>query len=1658
MNKFSILISLVILIKNIWLSSSQTSKTLFVSANYEGCNTTCTGNYDQPFDSILNVLWFYNNSDIALTIILIPNETLDHYILGAELNQDGSSYYNYTRSDVLTPILSDSNGEGEEEYSYNQYSQNEYLVFNIYSLSIKPLFCTEYNETLYNETCIDDTESVTVHIKISYLNIFSEEMEIRNIIFDGIEDIQQLQMLSQLTQDIHLFTINSNWFDNLDKCLYQRIRCCDDYDEITGFSNIFSDVRCTRLDLAFPVILKTYLTSTNFITIDSSNATKLTLTGSTIRNVWMPFNQAFFGINGNIILSVENTTLMNNSMNIGIFYFDGFGSAEFLNISFCNYVIKFDMSLGTTWVFINMMLYTEIPPDNEIISINLENMTVITSNFYMIILINGNEMTSVAITNISISCANDESNRCSNNVQYTFTGQIQALEFLNVYNVTVINSIFTNITGAFMAWNIQFFAISNCYFKNNFGFGGGAVSAWADTIQWPVPFSMDINQCIFESNVAIQGGGIYYNDNGFTVKITIRNSQFYNNYAQEGCGGGIWISVQDPELNSTFEFSNLTMINNSASAGGGIILLVDFLNTDYYTSSAGFFITLQNSTFLSNNANFGVIDTSLFTIAHFLSELDLVTTGVGGAFYLSCKGHCTTTLTNNNFTNNKADIFGGAICTSEAIIQASLFYNNSASTGGAIFAIRVNYIVDPKTDFMIISCNFINNSAITEIAYIQQEGGAIFIDIQESLNMPTIRDSIFQSNEAKQRGGAISGSAIIISTNFSFNQANLGGALSGYNYNITSCFFNNNYAYNDSVFGKGGAIYLYAGTLLLPSIINQTKFFGNIADMSGGAITTLTTPPIIDSSQVTFSQNKANVYGNDISAYAIELMLWTNETIEQINYEVSIDSANKTIYREYSITTRSGVQDNNLSFALLDMFGQIVKEDSSSQLYFVLLNHSNASNYYISTVPYYSIASRGIYKYFAGSEIIYKSGSNATTIPKATGLANFSGWKTAVVTINFTFLSCQLGEIYQNTTCNVCPNHYYSVSLDPFFPGPCLECDPDALCLGGDVVTPKPGFWRKNNTATIVTECPNYDACNGSSNLIQYGNNERNCSIGYYGNLCNNCELNYAKLNETSCYSCNDPVYYLIALISSLIKVFLIVDTIRSTLRATGSKDMQKLEIRKAVYLKILVNYVQLMMYAGNFGIRWPSTTSSSFTFLAKFSFTMDIASVECVNASTGVFSLTNIFYIKSLVTMMMPMILVSGCCLLALLEYSQFPCLKKINNLLSSKKINIISTLLVILVYYSQTVLDSAFSIFQCRNLYRNDEPEYYILRSPNLQCFTDTHKIWSITVATPIIILWGIVIPISLAVVIRKDKSKLDHHETQKKLSFVVKGYKQSFPSILWESYYILRKLIMVIVVVFTPLISISFSISLCIAITIIALLIQVHYEPFTDSIPNRLEKLSIGSALIVYFAGSYFEANLDSKYDFIIVSIMLIGIFSFIAYWSLHFMRLFAVIIQGKIGKFLLRVLKNPENLHRDQIEEKKILELTNHKDLDKMCENDDELLLKNQNMAEINGETDSQRDIPEENISLKDFLMVHNTTQGFTKKSNHYYDHTKNRFGVTTTEIIIPPENMIVDSEDEEIKQYIKRATMATRLIGKQRKSKRTKNSTLVKSHNSVLNIN
>ena len=324
---------------------------------------------------------------------------------------------------------------------------------------------------------------------------------------------------------------------------------------------------------------------------------------------------------------------------------------------------------------------------------------------------------------------------------------------------------------------------------------GGAIYSEGD---------LSVFNCNFTGNHApISGGAI------FSAKVDIHFSTFANNYVDTALA--TCIDEEGNEFNiteggsagavSAFDYlicDDSTFINNYA------------LSKDEYSGIAGALyssgdMTLINDKFISNRADLmagailccdnedeQTVIKSKLTISNCIFENNYIGPEFdesieyqplgGGAIVIVSTG--SNTITNSNFTNNKANgVF--ILMEGEGIGQLISDDNdtgfiNNGPAGGAIYSI---------TNLKCDNCNFIRNHAFT--------GGAICV-VSEDNSIVTISKSNFYDNNASDCGGAvcIQGNGKITECNLINNPSKYGQVIYEDGYTFT---FNNNYwgsAYN----------------------------------------------------------------------------------------------------------------------------------------------------------------------------------------------------------------------------------------------------------------------------------------------------------------------------------------------------------------------------------------------------------------------------------------------------------------------------------------------------------------------------------------------------------------------------------------------------------------------------------------------------------------------------------------------------------------------------------------------------------------------------------------------------------------------------------------------------------------------------------------------
>ena len=169
--------------------------------------------------------------------------------------------------------------------------------------------------------------------------------------------------------------------------------------------------------------------------------------------------------------------------------------------------------------------------------------------------------------------------------QYYYTPNRAAL-YLTGSIITIMHCIFSNNI-AFHGGSALYISTNRATIQNSTFHNNVAISGLSGAIYIHVS-DLNITQCIFTDNLAIESGGAMYINANTNDTINIRNSHFSNNMAFEN-GGAIYIHGNG--YNFTCSIDNSNFGYNAAARHGGVI----------YTTMAT--VTVNESTFTCNTAN-----------------------------------------------------------------------------------------------------------------------------------------------------------------------------------------------------------------------------------------------------------------------------------------------------------------------------------------------------------------------------------------------------------------------------------------------------------------------------------------------------------------------------------------------------------------------------------------------------------------------------------------------------------------------------------------------------------------------------------------------------------------------------------------------------------------------------------------------------------------------------------------------------------------------------------------------------------------------------------------------------------------------------------------------------------------------------------------------
>jgi hypothetical protein len=122
------------------------------------------------------------------------------------------------------------------------------------------------------------------------------------------------------------------------------------------------------------------------------------------------------------------------------------------------------------------------------------------------------------------------------------------------------------------------------------------------------------------------------------------------------------------------------------------------------------------------------------------------------------------------------------------------------------------------------------------------------------------------------------------------------------------------------------------------------------------------------------------------------------------------------------------------------------------------------------------------------------------------------------------------------------------------------------------------------------------------------------------------------------------------------------------------------------------------------------------------------------------------------------------------------------------------VATVLVLLFLIHPTLIKVMFSTFSCGVL---EEGEKWLNDNLAIKCWEGDHLQYSILVALPSIIVWGIAAPAACLFALARYRSSLDTYEVRLRFGFLFNGYRpQTF---YWEFVILYRKILVICCSVF-------------------------------------------------------------------------------------------------------------------------------------------------------------------------------------------------------------------------------------------------------------------
>lgn len=324
-----------------------------------------------------------------------------------------------------------------------------------------------------------------------------------------------------------------------------------------------------------------------------------------------------------------------------------------------------------------------------------------------------------------------------------------------------------------------------------------------------------------------------------------------------------------------------------------------------------------------------------------------------------------------------------------------------------------------------------------------------------------------------------------------------------------------------------------------------------------------------------------------------------------------------------------------------------------------------------------------------------------------------------------------------------------------------------------------------------------------------------------------------------------------------------------------------KVSSQFSIYLKIFVNYLQLVSVTASFDLDWPVNISQLLdSQKSAGNISEEIFSLECFQS--GEENKQEAFFMKLIVVSCIPiLILMSSTLIWTLLAlcYSRWTYLKY----------QMVNSLAVAFFMMHPNIFHVAMNYLNCREI---DPGEFWLSSYLTIRCWNGSHSRYAFTAAVPSIIIWGLFTPLGALAALVKLRKQLDSLNTRIRFGFLYTGYKPD--KFHWEFVILYRKMLLIIIAVFLTS-SISLQALVALLTLVFALILHTMHYPYLTPVLNNLELRGILVGGLTIYCGMFFlTCEVGTGLYILLFVVIILGNAYFLVYWL------------GKTGRAALELL--------------------------------------------------------------------------------------------------------------------------------------------------------